>query len=386
VRGVNHANKSNVRVRIIISLDINNSLYEQVTDWSNLLLAFRKAAKGKRGKPSAAGFEFQVADRLLQLQTELKNFTYQPGGYVNFIIHEPKQRKISAAPFRDRVVHHAICNVIEPIFETQFIDDSYANRKDKGTHRAVDRLQEYARQYRYVLRCDIVKHFPSLDHEILLSILQKTIQDKSLLWLMERIIQSGQGVLEDEYEMKFFDGDNLFAVHRPRGLPIGNLTSQFWSNVYLTPLDYFVLRDLGCPAYLRYVDDFALFSDSKRLLYEWKQALIIFLGRLRLTIHEPQGQVIPCTVGIPWLGFVVTPTLRRIKARNVIKFSRRIRSRWREYCGGQITFAEFDSSVQGWINHVRYADTWGLRKYILGRGLTFQNQLSLNRPTIRTLA
>ena len=306
---------------------MSNSLYEQVTDWSNLLAAFRQAVKGKRHKSSAAGFEFQVADRLLQLQGELTNFTYQPGEYVHFMIHEPKQRKISAAPFRDRVVHHAICNVIEPIFETQFIADSYANRKEKGTHRAIDRLQEFAQQYRYVLRCDIVKHFPSLDHEILLQILQQTIHDQSLLWLMERIIQSGCGILENQYEMKFFPGDDLFAVNRPRGLPIGNLTSQFWSNVYLTPLDYFVQRDLGCLAYLRYVDDFALFSDSKRQLYEWKQAIIKFLGGLRLTIHEPQAQVIPSRHGIPWLGFVVYPTRRLIKARNVVKFSRRLRNR-----------------------------------------------------------
>ncbi len=144
------------------------SLYSQIVDWSNLLLAFRLAAKGKRGKPSAAGFEHQVADRLVQLQRELTDFTYQPGEYVNFLIHEPKQRRVSAAPFRDRVVHHALCNVIEPIFEQQFIPDSYANRVRKGTHAAIDRLQAFAQRRRYVLRLDIVKHFPSLDHAVLI--------------------------------------------------------------------------------------------------------------------------------------------------------------------------------------------------------------------------
>ncbi len=341
-------------------------------DWSNLLLAFRKAAKGKRGKPSAAGFEHQVADRLLQLQRELTDFSYRPGGYVNFTIHEPKRRRVSAAPFRDRVVHHALCNVIEPVFESQFIADSYANRAGKGTHAAVDRLQEYARRYRYVLRLDIVKHFPSIDHAVLLSNLAGTIQETEMMWLVERIIHSGEGVLAGEYEMVWFPGDDLFAASRPRGLPIGNLTSQFWSNVYLTPLDWFVLRDLGCSAYLRYVDDFALFSDSKRQLYEWKQAIIQFLCGLRLTIHEPPAQVIPCAHGIPWLGFVVYPTHRRIKARNVVKFSRRFRANWAEYCAGKITFAEFDASVQGWVNHVRYADTWGLRAHVLGQGLVFK--------------
>ncbi|QQS46816.1 MAG: RNA-dependent DNA polymerase [Acidobacteriota bacterium] len=341
-------------------------------DWSNLLQAYRKAAKGKRGKMSAASFEHQIADRLLQVQDDLSDFSYQPGDYVHFMIHEPKMRKISAAPFRDRVVHHALCNVIEPIFERQFIPDSYANRKGKGTHLAIDRLQALARNHRYVLRADIVKHFPSIDHEVLYRNIAGTIEEEEILWLVDRIIRSGEGILTDEYEMVYFPGDDLFAVNRPRGLPIGNLTSQFWSNVYLTPLDRFVTRDLGCRAYLRYVDDFALFSDSKRRLYEWKRAIIEFLYSLRLTIHEPEAQVIPSEAGIPWLGFVVYPTYRRVKSRNVVKFSRRIRDRWSEYCAGRITFAEFDASVKGWVNHVRYADTWGLRKTLLGKRLVFR--------------
>ena len=345
------------------------SLYSQITDWSNLLLAFRKAARSKRSKSAAAGFEHQMADRLLQLQSELTERSYQPGGYVHFMIHDPKRRLVSAAPFRDRVIHHALCNVIEPLFERTFIADSYANRVGLGTHRAVDRLQSLARRYRYVLRADIVKHFPSLDHEIMYGLLAQTIKDEGTRWLIERIINSGTGVLKDEYEMVYFPGDDLFAVERPRGLPIGNLTSQFWSNVYLNPLDWFVTRDLGCAAYVRYVDDFCLFSDSKRQLYEWKRAFVALLAGLRLTIHEPEAQVIPCTHGIPWLGFVVYPTHRRIKARNVVKFSRRLRDRWDEYCADEISFAEFDASVQGWINHVRYADTWGLREHVLGQGL-----------------
>lgn len=344
--------------------------------WSNLLQANRKAAKGKRGKGSAAAFEHQVADRLLDLQSELAEFSYEPGGYVNFMIHDPKQRMISAAPFRDRVVHHALCNLIEPIFERQFIPDSYANRKRRGTHKAINRLQSFSRHNRYALRMDIVKHFPSIDHAILLDILAKTIKEEDVRWLMDRIIRSGEGVLREEYEMVYFPGDDLFAIDRPRGLPIGNLTSQFWSNVYMTPLDHFITQDLRCPAYLRYVDDFALFSDSKRQLYEWKRAIIDFLCTLRLTIHEPQAQVIPCTHGIPWLGFVVYPTHRRVKSRNVVKFSQRLRANWAEYCAGRITFAEFNASVRGWINHVSFANSVGLRTYVLGKGLVFKKPKS----------
>lgn len=288
-------------------------------------LAFRKAAKGKRGHPPAAQFEHRIADQLVQLQAELRDETYRPGAYHHFFIHEPKRRKISAAPFRDRVVHHALCNLIESIFDAHFLPNSYANRLGKGTHAALDQLQSFARRYRYVLRMDIVKHFPSLDHAILRAEIARVVTDKDLLWLVDQILTSGKDVLADEYQMVYFHGDDLFAVNRPRGLPIGNLTSQFWSNVYMNPFDWFVKRKLGCNAYLRYVDDFALFSDSKQQLWDWRTAIIHRLQRLRLTVHEPEAQVMQTHAGIPWLGFVVYPTHRRLKARNVVKFNRRFK-------------------------------------------------------------
>jgi hypothetical protein len=314
-----------------------------------------------------AGFEHQAADRLLALQDELRAGTWHPGGYVHFHIHEPKRRRISAAPFGDRVVHHALCNLIEPVFERRFIPDSYANRRGKGTHRAMDRLQQFARRHRYALRLDIVKHFPSIDHAILREILGRYLHDERIMDLLARIIASGEGVLEQEYRMVWFPGDDLLAACRPRGLPIGNLTSQFWSNRYLHALDQFIKRELSCPAYLRYVDDMALFADSKAQLWEWKRAIIDRLGQLRLTVHEGSAQVAPVTVGIPWLGFVVYPSHRRVKARKVVQGTRRLTARFDAWRAGHMSFAEFDASVQGWINHVRYADSWGLRERVLGR-------------------
>ncbi len=340
---------------------------ETLVAWENLLLAWRKAAKGKRNKPGVASFEHQVADRLLRLQSALQTETWRPGGYVHFYIHEPKRRLISAAPFADRVVHHALCNLIEPAFERLFIPDSYANRPGKGTHRAIDCLQRFAKQYRYVLRLDIVKHFPSIDHAILLDTLARHLHDERLLRLAARIIASGEGVLDQEYSMTWFPGDDLLAACRPRGLPIGNLTSQFWSNCYLHPLDQFIKRQLGCRAYLRYVDDMALFADSKEQLWLWKRAIIERLAKYRLILHEHSAQVAPVTVGIPWLGFVVYPTHRRIKARKVVQGTRRLTRRFDEWRAGKISFAEFDAGVQGWINHVRYADSWRLREHVLDR-------------------
>ena len=269
---------------------------------------------------------------------------------------------ISAAPFRDRVVHHALCNVIEPLFEARFHLHSYANRVGKGTHRAVDQLQHYARRYRYVLRLDIVQHFPSLDHTVLKQELFQVIYDEQVRRLIEVILASGEGVLSDEYDMVYFPGDSLLARIRPRGLPIGNLTSQFWSNCYLNPLDWFITRELGCRGFLRYVDDFALFSDSKRQLWQWKQAVIQFLANFRLTIHAEAAQVTPTDAGIPWLGFVVYPTHRRLKRRNAAQFQRRLAHNIALFRQGRLTFAELDASVQGWINHVRFGDTWGLRR------------------------
>lgn len=337
-------------------------MFPRIVTWDNLLEAYRKAAQGKRGKPAAAAFEFGLADRLLALQDELVGGVYRPGPYQHFTIHEPKRRLISAAPFRDRVVHHALCNVIEPLFESRFHPHSYANRAGKGTHRAIDQLQAYARQYRYVLRLDIVQHFPSLDHAVLKEELFRVIGDEPVRRLIDVVLRSGEGVLAGEYDMVYFPGDSLLAALRPRGLPIGNLTSQFWSNCYLNRLDWFVARELGCRAYLRYVDDFALFGDSKKQLGQWRDEIIAFLAGLRLTVHTGSAQVQPVDGGIPWLGFVVYPAYRRLKRRNVVQFRRRLEHHISLYQRGDISFAELDAGVQGWINHVRYGDTWGLRR------------------------
>ena len=341
-----------------------NISYSSVVDWSNLLLAWRKASKGKRSGRQVSRFEYQLADELLALQNQLLTHNYKPMGYTHFYIHEPKQRLISAAPFRDRIVHHALCNIIEPVFEYYFIDDSYANRKGKGTHKAVKRLQHFSNKYRYVLRLDIVKHFQSIDHAILFDTLKKQITDKEIRYLIYNIIKSAHefGGTDDNY---LFPDDDLLSLCRPKGLPIGNLTSQFWSNCYLHPLDCFIKRELRCKGYLRYVDDFCLFSNSKAELWEWKKAVKKKLIQYRLRFHEKSAQVIPVTHGIPWLGFVVYPNYCRVKSRKVVYGTRRLKSSYKQWQQGNMSFAEFDARVQGWINHVSHANSWGLRGHVL---------------------
>jgi RNA-directed DNA polymerase len=327
-------------------------------------LAFRRASKGKRGQPNVAAFEHRLEDHLLDLQAESQAQTYRPGPYHSFYIHEPKRRLISAAPFRDRVVHHALCNLIEPIFERTFIADSYANRLGKGTHRALNRAQQLARHYPYVLQCDIRQFFPSIDHAILRQILARKITDDKVLWLIDRILESGRGVLSEEYAMVYFPGDDLFAVNRPRGLPIGNLTSQFWANVYLNPFDHFVKRTLRCQGYVRYVDDFLLFAADKATLWYWKQAVQERLADFRLTIH-PEVHPYPVAEGMPFLGFVIFPQRRRLKHRKGVYFQRKLRAMMDAYEAGDMPLTSVTASVQGWVNHVRFGNTVGLRKAVL---------------------
>lgn len=341
------------------------NLYLQVHDFENLYLAYRKARKGKRGRAQPAMFERVQDDELLALQIELRNFTYQPGAYHSFYIHDPKKRLISAAPFRDRVVHHALCRVIEPIWERRFIHDSYANRIEKGTHRALDRAQSYARRYEYVLQCDVKQFFPSIDHAILRDEFARLIHDASILWLCDQILKSGEGVLSEEYEMHWFEGDDLFSAQRPRGLPIGNLTSQFWANVYLNEFDHFVKRDLKCRAYIRYVDDFILFSDNKQELSRWRNQIIRKLAQLRLRLHEECAQIFPTSKGVPFLGFRVYPEHRLLKSRKAIRFRRKLNHLLRNYSRGLLDVSKLDQIIQSWVHYVGYGDTWGLRRSVL---------------------
>jgi retron-type reverse transcriptase len=212
------------------------NLWPNLISFENLLEAYRKAARGKRSKPSVATFEYHLEENLFELQRELAEGSYQPGAYINFYIHDPKRRLISAAPFRDRVVHHALTNIMGPIYERKFIFDSYANRKKKGSHKALDRATYYMRRYDYVLPLDVRQYFPSIDHAILLDILRQpfdAFDNQELLALVALILEGGKEVHTETYDYVYFAGDDLFAIIRPRGLPIGNMTSQFWANVYL---------------------------------------------------------------------------------------------------------------------------------------------------------
>jgi retron-type reverse transcriptase len=348
----------------------HGNLFTRVCTFENLLLAARKASRGKRFRDNILTFNAVLEKEILLLQKQLRSQTYRPGSYMAFYIYEPKKRLISAAPFRDRVAHHALCNVIEPIFESGFIFDSYANRKWKGTHRAVDRYTEFSRKNHYVLKCDIKKFFPSMDHVILLEIINRKIKCPETLWLIRTIIE---GSNPQEPVLDYYPGDDLFTpVERRKGLPIGNLTSQFFANIYLSPLDHFVKERLRCRYYIRYVDDFVIFSDEKEQLWEIMSRIGQFLDGLRLRLHPKKCFVVPVPEGMDFLGYRVFPTHRRIRAETLRRFLKRLRNLYRE-CRADLSglldrkaedspYNAVRASLAAWLGHAMHADTFRLRE------------------------
>lgn len=336
------------------------NLWPTFVSWENLLAAYHRCRRRKRCTPEAAAFDFAWEHELLDLQQELEHGTYVPGNYTNFYIFEPKQRMISAAPFRDRVVHHAVVRVLEPLFEQRFLFDSHACRRGKGTHRAADRAQSYLRRYRYYLKTDVVKFFPNVDHEILLSVIGRHIHDDRLMQLVRLIVASGEGVLRDEATNDLYRGDDLFAVLRPRGLPIGNLTSQFFANVLLDVIDHFVKEDLQVPGYVRYADDLLLFSNDKQQLWQWHTLLKQRIGDLRLRLHRHKSKVGPCDDGIKFLGLLLFRDGRRLPQEAIHRFSRRIRRlRWLRK-KRHLPFSRISASLRAWLHYAEQTNSKGI--------------------------
>jgi retron-type reverse transcriptase len=337
-----------------------NHLWPAVTDFANLLQAAKQAQQGKRFRPNVLAFNFQLEQELEQLQRELLTQTYRPGAYRTFEIYEPKRRMISAAPYRDRVVHHALCNVIMPVFERAFIHDSYANRVGFGTHRALRRFTRFLRSSRYVLQCDIRKYFPSIDHAILKTLIRRKIKCRDTLWLIDTIIE---GSNPQEPVMSYFPGDDLLTpLQRRRGLPIGNLTSQFFANVYLNGLDHFIKRTLKAAKYVRYVDDFALFADDHAFLQDAREAIEAYLATLRLTMHPVKSQIFETRHGANFVGFRVLPDRIRVRTENLRRARRRLRRMQAAYATGALRVDEVTRRLQSWIAHLRHGDTWRLRE------------------------
>jgi len=328
------------------------NLYPQVYDFYNLFLAFKKAKKGKSSKDYVISFEKDLGHNLNILSEELLSLTYRPKSLQTFILRDPKTRKISKSDFRDRIIHHAICNIIEPILDRPIIYDSYANRKGKGTLKAIERFDYFKRKVTknnhrkaYCFKADIKQYFENVDHNILIQILSKKIKDKKLIKLIKIILEN--------YKSK----DN-------KGMPLGNLTSQFFANVYLNELDQFIKYDLKIKYYLRYVDDFVILDESKTRLKRYRKQIESFLRKIKLELHPQKTKIIILSTGINFLGFRIFYYHKLLKKSNLEHAKRRFFDFIENYDKKEMNYDKLYNSMEGWIAYVKYANTYKLRNKI----------------------
>jgi retron-type reverse transcriptase len=375
-------------------------LFGEICSFRNLLQAFYKARRGKRDKRYVGAFELNLEGEILALQRELQEGTYRPSPLHRFVIRDPKSRVIHAPAFRDRVVHHAICNVLEPIFDRTFIFDSYASRKGKGTHAALERFDAFQRKltangklvshakdgnilekrsprkaeafrdigklmlsedfsgYRrcyassqmvcgWAFKADIRHYFPSIDHEILMSLLRRKVGDERVLDLLAMILKA-------------------YSPEGCKGMPLGALTSQLFANVYLNPLDHFVKGNLHAKFYLRYLDDSVILERSKEKLEGMKSQISDFLiSRLNLELHPEKSRISPFHRGVGLLGFRVFYHYRLLKKSNLAHFYRRLAEQEQAHLTGALSKENFEKSVAGWLAHAAWGNTYKLRERVL---------------------
>jgi len=329
------------------------NLYPQIYDFENLHTAYIKARKGKRYAADVLKFSARLEENLIDIQNQLIWKSYRPSPYRYFTVYEPKERLIAALPFRDRILHHALCNIIGPIFENSFIYDSYACQVGRGVLAGVNRTTEFLRRARrkwgrvYCLKGDISKFFYSIDHEILKRIIGRRIFCQNTINLMNCIIDSSESV---------------------QGIPIGNLTSQLWANIYLNKLDHFCKESLRIKLYLRYMDDFVILLPDKTFLQMILQEIKTFIqDNLRLMLNK-KTQIFP--VGprpIDFLGYRIWPDYRLLRKANVLRTKRKFKKFARLYAEGSKSMADIRPNIMSWLGHCKHADTWKLRKKILAQ-------------------
>jgi len=322
-------------------------LAEAVT-FAALLAAAERARKAQPRSRDTLRWFADLEPNLVDLRRALLAGSWRPGEPRRFVIYEPKRRLISAAPFADRVVHHALCAVLEPIFEAALTPHSFACRKAMGLHRAVEAAQRHLRRYRYALKCDIRHYFETVDNALLSSALERRIADRDIVDVLGRIIAAGS-VCERN--------------GRPVGIPIGNLTSQHFANLYLARMDHWILRRIGTGAYVRYMDDLLIFANDKRLLWQLERELAGYLEtRLRLELKRSHSAVYRFSIGVPFLGLRVFRGVIRLQAAARRRLRRKMCAARRDFESGRIEHAELQMRVGGLLGYALAADSLRLRR------------------------
>lgn len=334
-----------------------NGLYPAIYSFESLHAAYLRARRGKRNRAEVQRFEHDLEGNLIQLQNELIWGTYRTGKYRQFTVQEPKERIVAALPFRDRVVQHSLVEVIDPIWERRFIAESYACRVGRGTHKGADRAQVMLRKVKrehgavLVMKADIAKFFYSIDHGILKTLVRRRIACKKTLVLIDAIIDS-----------TVRDGIHV-------GIPIGNLTSQLFANVYLHELDEFVKHGLREKQYARYMDDFIIVHHDKAHLQQARVLIEQFLwDRLRLKTNA-KTQVFPVGIfhgrALDFLGYRIWTTHRKLRKSSIQRITQTMKKLQRLYADGRVTLGRVRQSLISWLGHARHAETRGLQGKLL---------------------
>ena len=314
------------------------------------MAAWYEFKRGKGKKQDVQEFEFNLEDNLFSLHQDLKSKNYRHGDYLSFYIYDPKLRHIHKATVRDRLLHHAIFRVLYPIFDKKFIYDSYSCRLHKGTHRGVLRLRQFTRKasanYRssaYVLKCDVKKFFASINHDILLSLIEKEILDYDVLWLIEEILKSYKS-----------------------GLPLGNVTSQLFANIYLNELDQFMKHQLKEKYYIRYCDDFIILHKDKNHLENIVIVIQKFLNlKLDLKLHPAKIIFRKLNQGIDFLGYIVLPHYIVIRTKTKRRMLKKLRIKKSQLENGMITINAFNHSLQSYLGILKHCKGIGINQEIL---------------------
>lgn len=337
---------------------------EAIASPENLWIASLKARRGKSRRPDVEAWWRHRESAILRLSRDLISGGWTPGAYRFFEIHQPKRRWIAAAPFEDRVVHHALCRLLQPVLERRFLARSFSCQLGKGTTAARQCCQDLTNRYRYVLKCDVSKFFHQIDHQILLEKLAREVPCPGAMDLCAKILASFRTVGNPPPSL--FPGDDwVDAAERPRGLPIGNLTSQLWGNFYLDEMDHRIAEGERCGSYLRYTDDFLLFGDDKTRLWKLDAAVREELTRLRLRIALPKSRLLSTCEGVPFCGFLFRPRHSpRVLGATKRRFERR---RYRLHLDG-VRGADLSERIRSWYQFSREGNVEGLlRAYSVPR-------------------
>ena len=345
----------------------HKNIFRRIADFENLYQAFLMAAKGRRFRDEILAFAANLEENLIELQNELIHQTYEIGRYREFYIQERKKRLIMAIPFRDRVVQWGIYRVLFPLFSNGFIEDSYGCMPGRGAHKAVERVQYWMRlmEHRgergYFLKLDISKFFYRVDHAVLMEILRRKLADDQLMWLLDRIVNSEDTAFG--LPLGYNPGETDVRV-ADKGMPIGNLTSQMFANVYLNELDQYVKRKLRIRYYARYMDDIIIFSDSKLLLHEYKKIIEKFLNE-ELKLHLNNKTAIrPITLGLDFCGYKTWPTHIRLRKSTALGMKRRLKVIRIQYANGEIELDKVKETMASYMGLMQHCNSYNLRKKI----------------------